>query len=115
MHHLNRPQTFLTGDYYLYREHTWNRSQNDPSMVIFSSYTASPMFVVVQNRSGSKIRCPRDDLFECINSGIPLPLPSNPHFAARIIKIPLRIIKKVVCDFFSRFVDGMQYIIDPAR
>lgn len=33
-------------------------------MVLFLSYTACPAFVVIQDETGRKIRCPRDDLFE---------------------------------------------------
>ena len=63
MMHLNRPQTLELGKLYLHRERLLNSMHQDPAVVMFSSYTACPAFVIVQDNSGEKKRCPRDDLF----------------------------------------------------
>jgi hypothetical protein len=41
-----------------------NNHMGEPTIVKFSSYTASPAFIIVEFVSGQRIRCPRDDLFE---------------------------------------------------
>jgi hypothetical protein len=61
---LDRPVSFYSDKRYLYWMPSLNNHQVDPSIVRFSSYTASPAFVIVEIVSGQRIRCPRDDLFE---------------------------------------------------
>ncbi len=68
MMNLNRPQTLEIGKFYLHRDHSMIRKYKVASVVIFSSYTACPAFVIVQDKSGVKIRCPRDDLFTLYES-----------------------------------------------
>ncbi len=63
MMRLNRPQTLENGKFYLHREQSRIRKYKVVSVVLFSSYSACPAFVIVQDESGVKIRCPRDDLF----------------------------------------------------
>jgi hypothetical protein len=70
MNRFNRPHTFQNGELYSYHPHSLNENQCAPSIVTFSSYTSSPAFVIIQNNSGSKIRCPRDDLFELLDAEI---------------------------------------------
>lgn len=61
---LIRPQTLEQGQYYLHRENPIRNMPHSTAVVLFMSYTACPACVVVQDESGKKIRCPRDDLFE---------------------------------------------------
>jgi hypothetical protein len=37
-----------------------------PFQVVFLAYCANPAFVIVQQRGGDKIRCPRDELFVAV-------------------------------------------------
>lgn len=74
MHKYNRPETFQLGEFYLFRERSINRKYHDSSIVKFSNYTACPAYVIIQNKDGEKIRCPRDDLFKISDPNLLLPL-----------------------------------------
>jgi hypothetical protein len=60
----HRPKSFLQGVHYLRLLPAEDKSDGDISIVAFSSYTASPAYLVVLDKNGNKIRCPRDDLYE---------------------------------------------------
>ena len=60
----NRPETFVNRKIYFHRDKSRIDIHQGSSLVIFLSYTACPAFVIIQDESGRKIRCQRDDLFE---------------------------------------------------
>ena len=64
MMRLIRPHTLEQGQYYLHRENPFKNMPYSTAVVLFMSYTSCPVCVVIQDESGEKIRCPRDDLFE---------------------------------------------------
>jgi len=60
----NRPKILVNRKIYFHRDKSRIDIHQGSSMVVFLSYTACPAFVIIQDESGQKIRCPRDDLFE---------------------------------------------------
>ena len=60
----NRPVTLVHRKVYLQQNRSRIDIHQSSSVVVFLSYTACPAFVIIQDESGLKIRCPRDDLFE---------------------------------------------------
>ena len=60
----NRPETFVNRKIYFHRDKSRIDIHQGSSLVIFLSYTACPAFVIIQDETGRKIRCQRDDLFE---------------------------------------------------
>jgi len=85
LENFNRPQTLQLGEFYIYRERSIFGKHPGASVVIFSCYTACPAFVIIQNKSGKKIRCPRDDLFALNDSKfIPGAIPN--YYSIRTIK-----------------------------
>jgi hypothetical protein len=93
----NRPDTFQKGELYLFRAHSLYGNQGAPSIVAFSSYTSSPAFVIIQNNTGSKIRCPRDDLFELLDPKMVIRPVRNPTLLERIKSFPGSILRIVYC------------------
>jgi len=61
-----RPQTLEPGQSYLYQEKMMENIHQSFSVVIFSSHTACPLWVIVQDELGKKMRLPRDQLFSPI-------------------------------------------------
>ena len=70
---LVRPETLQLGELYLFRERSINGKYQDSSVVKFNNYTACPAYVIIQNKDGKKIRCPRDDLFKNSDPNLLLP------------------------------------------
>lgn len=84
----NRPQTLENGKFYLLRENSMIKIPHGPSVVRFSSYTASPAFVIVQDKSGEKMRCPRDNLFDLMNQASKLSSNRTANFLNCLYSIP---------------------------
>jgi len=63
MQSLIRPQTLEPGQSYLYQEEPMEDSYPSSYVVIFISHTANPVFVIVQDKLGKKMRLPREQLF----------------------------------------------------
>ena len=59
-----RPVTLVHRKVYLQHNRSRIGIHQSSSVVVFLSYTACPAFVIIQDESGLKIRCSRDDLFE---------------------------------------------------
>jgi hypothetical protein len=64
------PYSLERGKDYFYREREIDCKHNTFFIVKFVSYEPCPATVIIQELSGRKIRCPRDDLFELKENNI---------------------------------------------
>jgi hypothetical protein len=61
--YMNRPSILVEGQGYLLREIRGNGTMVELFPVKFVGFTSSPVYVIVCNRTGQRIRCLREDLF----------------------------------------------------
>ena len=62
-----RPQTLVEGQKYSRRERGQDGDRATFTAVLFVAYTSCPVFVIVYNGTGHKIRCLREDLYLSTN------------------------------------------------
>lgn len=57
------PETFTPGGRYLWRERHSRSRVRALLPVLFLTYDPCPAFVIVQNREGVRVRCPRAEVY----------------------------------------------------
>lgn len=84
---LIRPGTLEQGRLYLRRKPSAHDDNVTATLVRFSSYTACPALVIIQDSMGKKVRCTRDDLFEV--KDIPFPFRMSMFLKTKIQTLEL--------------------------